>query len=172
MVVRWLHYKYTTPALHSEINVCRSPVLECGKCRKLRVDGIALDRHMSEGGLDVAREEIEMMTGEQLPCAPRWIEADTLGERFDNGSIKRSTLVLAVKSKRAADAILTKGLSFGSRRHEAERFWERGEGEICIRCCGRGHFGKCTEEEKCFVCAGEHEGCQAPVLRRRLWQEV
>lgn len=66
---------------------------------KLRVHGVALDRYMTEGGLDVAREEIELMTSEQLPYAPRWIKSDTLAERFDSGSIKRSTLVLTVKSK-------------------------------------------------------------------------
>lgn len=33
--------------------------------RKLRVHGVALDRYMSEGGLEVARDEIELMTGEQ-----------------------------------------------------------------------------------------------------------
>lgn len=39
--------------------------------RKLRVHGAALDRYMAEGELDLAREEIELMTGEQLPYAPR-----------------------------------------------------------------------------------------------------
>lgn len=29
-----------------------------------------------------------------------------------------------------------------------------------MRCCGLGHFGKCTEEGRCFVCTGEHEGSQ------------
>jgi hypothetical protein len=29
---------------------------------------------------------------------------------------------------------------------------------MCMRCCGRDHFGKCAEEAKCFVCAGDHEG--------------
>jgi hypothetical protein len=125
---------------------------------KLRVHGVELDRYMSEGGLDVAREEIELMTGEQLPFAPRWIKGDTLAERFNSGSIKRSTLVLTVKSKKAADVIMAKGLTFGGRRHEVERFWERGEGGMCMRCCGRDHFGQCTGDPKCFVCAGDHEG--------------
>lgn len=128
------------------------------KWLKLRVHGVALDRYMTEGGLDVAREEIELMAGEQLPYAPRWIKGDTLAERFDSGSIKRSTLVLTVKSKKAADVIMAKGLTFGGRRHEVERFWERGEGGMCMRCCGRDHFGQCTEDPKCFVCAGDHEG--------------
>jgi hypothetical protein len=125
---------------------------------KLRVHGVALDRYMTEGGLEQARREIELMTGEQLPYAPRWIKGDTLGERYENGTIKRSTLVLTVKSKRAADTIMAKGLSFGGRRHEAERFWERGQGGMCMRCCGRDHFRKCIEEAKCFVCAGTYEG--------------
>lgn len=125
---------------------------------KLRVHGVALDRYMVEGGLDLARKERELMTGEQLPYAPRWIKGDTLGERYESGTIKRSTLVLTVKSKKVADAIQAKVLSFGGRRHEAERFWERGQGGMCARCCGRDHFGKCVEEAKCFICAGKHEG--------------
>lgn len=129
-----------------------------GKWLKPRVHGVALDRYITEGRLDVAREEIELMTGEQLPYAPRWIKRDTLAERFDNGSIRRSTLVLTVKSKNAADAVLAKGLNFRGRCHEAERFWERGEGGMCMRCCGRDHFGQCTEGPKCFVYAGDHEG--------------
>jgi hypothetical protein len=126
-------------------------------CR-LRVHGVALDRYMTEGGLELARREIELMTGEQLPYAPRWIKGDTLGERYENGTIERSTLVLTAKSKQAADTMVAKGLSFGGRRHEAERFWERGQGGMCMRCCGRDHFGKCAGEAKCFVCAGKHEG--------------
>ena len=141
------------------------------KWLKLRVHGVELDRYMSEGGLDVAREEIELMTGEQLPFAPRWIKGDTLAERFNSGSIKRSTLVLTMKSKKAADVIMAKGLSFGGRRHEVERFWERGEGGMCMRCCGRDHFGQCAEDPKCFVCAGDHEGnkheCTAEGCRKR-----
>jgi hypothetical protein len=89
-------------------------------CR-LRVHGVALDRYMAEGGLELARREIELMTGEQLPYAPRWIKEDTLRERYEQGTIKRSTLVLTVKSTQAADTIIAKGLSFGGRRHETER---------------------------------------------------
>ena len=141
------------------------------KWLKLRVHGVALDRYMNEGGLEIAREEIELMTGEHLPFAPRWIKGDTLAERYESGSIKRSTLVLTVKSKKAADVILAKGLSFGGRRHEVERFWERGEGGMCMRCCGRDHFGQCTEDPKCFVCAGDHEGskheCKAEGCSKR-----
>jgi hypothetical protein len=113
---------------------------------------------MAEDGLELARREIELMTGEQLPYAPRWIKGDMLGERYENGTIKRSTLVLTVKSKQAADTIIAKGLSFGGRRHETERFWEQVQGGICMLCYGRDHFGKCVEEAKCFVCTGKHEG--------------
>jgi len=78
---------------------------------------------------------------------------------------------LTVKSKQAADTIMAKGLSFGGRRHEAERFWERGQGGMCMRCCGRDHFGKCVEEAKCFICAGKHEGskheCSVESCRKR-----
>jgi hypothetical protein len=65
-----------------------------------------------------------------------------------------------VKAKHAADAILAKGLSFDGRCHEAERFWESGEGRTCMQCCRRDHFGKCTEMARCYICAGEHEGAK------------
>jgi hypothetical protein len=41
------------------------------KWRKLRIYRVALDRYISKGRLDVAREEIELMIGEQLPYALR-----------------------------------------------------------------------------------------------------
>jgi hypothetical protein len=125
---------------------------------KLRVHVVALDRYMTDGRLELGRREIELMTGEQLPYAPWWIKGDTLGERYENGTIKRSTLILTVKSKQAADTIIAKGLSFGGRRHETERFWERGQGGMCMLCCGRDQFENCVEEAKCFVCAGNHDG--------------
>jgi hypothetical protein len=152
-----------TPAVMSVMQKLDPAVINVEKTekwRKLRVHRVALDRYMSEGGLEVAREEIELMTGEQLLYALRWIKGETLGERFDSGTIKRSTLVLTVKSKQAADAILAKGLSFGGRRHEAERFWEREEGRMCTYCCSRDHVGKCVEEARCFVCAEGHEGAK------------
>lgn len=40
-----------------------------------------------------------------------------------------------------------------------------------MRCCGREHFGQCTEDPKCFICAGEHEGskheCTAEGCKKR-----
>jgi hypothetical protein len=62
------------------------------------------------------------MTSEQLLYALRWIKGETLSKRFDSRTIKRSTLVLTVKSKQAVDAILAKGLSFSGRRYKVERF--------------------------------------------------
>jgi hypothetical protein len=125
------------------------------KWLKLRVHSIALGRYMR---LEVAREEIELMAGEHLPFVPRWIKGDTLAECYESGSIKRSILVSTVKSEKAADAIVAKGLSFKGRHHEIERFRERGRGGMCMRCCGRDHFGQCTEDPKYFVCVGDHKG--------------
>jgi hypothetical protein len=130
------------------------------KWRKLRVHGVSLDRYLGEGGLDLAKQEIELMTGETLPYAPRWIRSQTLEERFHSGTVARSTLVVTFRSKNAADTIMAKGLSFGGRRHEAEKFWMKGEGGICVQCCGRDHFGKCNETAKCYVCAEQHKGSE------------
>lgn len=130
------------------------------KWRKLRVHGVSLDRYLGDGGLDLARGEIELMTGESLPYAPRWIRSEGLEERFHSGTVTRSTLVMTVKSNKAADTILAKGLSFGGRRHEAEKFWTNGEGGICMQCCGHDHFGKCKEAARCYVCAEEHKGSE------------
>jgi len=153
-----LEYAPTVMAAVQKLDSAVIDVEKTEKWRKLRVHGVALDRYLTESGLDLAREEIEVMTGSQLPYAPRWIKGDTLAERFDSGAIKRSTLVLTVKTKHAADTIMAKGLSFGGRRHEAERFWTKGEGSMCMQCCGQDHFGRCPELAKCYICAGDHEG--------------
>ena len=77
---------------------------------------------MAEGGLELAQQEIELMIGKRLLYALQWIKGDTLGKRYKNGTIKRSMLVLTVKSKQVADTIIAKGLSFSRRRHKVERF--------------------------------------------------
>jgi len=56
-----------TPAVMSAVQKLDPAAINIEKTekwQKLRVHGVALDRYMSEGGLDVAREEIEMMTCE------------------------------------------------------------------------------------------------------------
>jgi len=63
-----------TPAVMSTVQKLDPAVINIGKIEKwckLRVHGVALDGYMSEDGLDVAREEIELMTGEQLSYALR-----------------------------------------------------------------------------------------------------
>jgi hypothetical protein len=55
------------------------------KWPKLRVHSIALGRYMSEGGLEVAREEIELMTGEHLHFTPHWIKGDTFANMIRRG---------------------------------------------------------------------------------------
>lgn len=142
------------------------------KWRKLRIHGVALDRYLNEEGLELAREEIELMSGISLAYRPHWIKSDMLEERFESGAIKQSALVVTVKSQEVADTLLAKGLSFGGKRHEVERFWLAGEGGICTHCCGPDHFGRCSEPAKCFVCAGKHEGikhrCTAAGCGKRL----
>lgn len=142
-----------------EVDPTITDVEKTERWRKMRVHGVTLDRYLKEGGLGLAREEIEL-TGVPLAYEPHWIKNDTLAERFHTGAIKQSTLVVTVKSKQASDTMLAKGLLFGGKRHEVERFWLPGEGGICTHCCGPDHFGKCTEQAKCFVCAGEHEGAK------------
>ena len=111
------------------------------KWLKLRVYSVALDCYMNEGRLEVVQEEIELIIGEHLPFVLHWIKGNTLARRYESGSIKRLILVLTIKSKKAADMILAKRLSFEGRRYEVERFWEQGEGSMCMRCYSRDHFG-------------------------------
>lgn len=58
------------PTVMAAVQIFDPEVVCMGKTerwRKSRVHGVALDRYVNEGGLDVAREEIELMTGELLP---------------------------------------------------------------------------------------------------------
>lgn len=155
-----LEYAATVTAAARDLDPAVVEVEKTEKWRKLRVHGVSLDRYLGDGGLELAKQEIELMTGEALPYAPRWIRSQTLEERFHSGTVARSTLVVTFRSKNAADTIMAKGLSFGGRRHEAEKFWTKGEGGICMQCCGRDHFGKCSETAKCYVCAEQHKGLE------------
>jgi hypothetical protein len=48
------------------------------KWLKVRVHSVALGRYISEDGPEVAPEEIELMTGENLLFAARWTKGDTV----------------------------------------------------------------------------------------------
>ncbi|KHN93671.1 Endonuclease/exonuclease/phosphatase [Metarhizium album ARSEF 1941] len=76
------------------------------KWRKLRVHGVALDRYTAEGGLKLAREEIELMTGEQLPYPPRWLKGDSLGVSVLQHNCNRT----AVSTTAALEAALERGV--------------------------------------------------------------
>ncbi|KAI6983508.1 hypothetical protein KC321_g63 [Hortaea werneckii] len=97
----------------------------------LKVHGVVLDRYLSEG-LEVGPEEFGLMTGKYLPFAPYWIKGNTLAEHCESGRIKRPTLALTAKSKKATDIILAKRLSFGGRHHKVEKSREQGGGSIYI----------------------------------------
>lgn len=133
-----LGYRQLALAAAHEVDPTIIDVEKTERWRKLRVHGVTLDRYLKEGGLALAREEIEL-TGVPLAYEPHWIKNDTLAERFHTGAIKQSTLVVTVKSKQASDTMLAKGLLFGGKRHEVERFWLPGEGGICTHCCGPDH---------------------------------
>ena len=166
-----LEYAATVLTSARALDPSVTEVEKTDRWRKLRVHGVSLDRYLCKGGLDLAREEIVLMTGERLPYAPRWIRSDGLEERFHSESITHSSLVVTVKSKALADTIMAKGLSFGGRRHEAGRFWTKREGGICTHCCGRDHFGKCDEAARCYVCAENHPGsehrCQTEICGKK-----
>lgn len=83
-------------------------------------------------------------------------------------TVTRSTLVVTMESETAADSILAKGLSFGGRRHEAEKFWMKGEGGIWVQCCGNDHFGKCNEAARCYVCTESGTLLSGEGLRREV----
>jgi hypothetical protein len=100
------------------------------------------------------------MAGTTLPYVPRWLNTGTLLEKFDSRTIKYLTIVVTVRSKQAANTMITKGLLFSGGRHEVEKFWEKREGGICIHCYGRNHFSKCVELAKCCICAEQHKGSE------------
>lgn len=48
------------------------------KWLKVRVHSVALGRYISEDGPEVAQDETELMTGENLLSAARWTKGDTV----------------------------------------------------------------------------------------------
>jgi DNA-binding ferritin-like protein len=62
-----LRYAPAVMAAVQKLDPTVTNVEKTERWRKLRVHGVALDRYMTENGLDLLREEIEVMTGSQLP---------------------------------------------------------------------------------------------------------
>jgi hypothetical protein len=50
------------------------------KWLKVRAHSVARGPYMSEGGLEMTREDIELMKGERLPSAPLRIKGNTLAD--------------------------------------------------------------------------------------------
>jgi hypothetical protein len=93
------------PAVMAAVQKLDADVVYMDKTEKWckpRVPGVALDRYMTAGGLELARREIELMTGEQLPYAPRWIKEDTLSERYEQVTIKRSLYAVPPCERRSS----------------------------------------------------------------------
>jgi hypothetical protein len=114
---------------------------------------VALSRYLPAGGLELAKEEIEVQSQIQLPYTPRWLKPIST---LEEGNTQRSTLVVTIRDKQLANKLIQTGLYFGGTRHIVEKYWESGKGEICPRCCKFGHYEGCTEEAKCYLCAGPH----------------
>jgi hypothetical protein len=90
---------------------------------------------------------------------------------MDNEGVYSSSVVIAVRSPKAAERLLAKGVSIGGSLKKATRFERSGPDVLCLRCCEWGHAAhQCDSAPKCRLCAGSHqeeehkcivEGCKA-----------
>ena len=80
---------------------------------------MALARYLLLGGLELAKEEIEIQNQIQLPYLPRWLKPkDTLLD----GSVQKSTLVVTIRDRQLANKLAQAGLYFGGVRHRVEKY--------------------------------------------------
>lgn len=128
--------------------------------QRLKVHGMALDRYLGSGKLELLKREVESSTGIQLKTMPRWlISENRLKEEQKKGSKTGSAIVITVSNEIEAKRLLANGLRFGGAVKKVEKYWEAGPGSVCMRCCGIGHErqGSCGDRpEKCVMCAGAH----------------
>jgi hypothetical protein len=58
---------------------------------------VSLDRYIDDEGLNIAREEVELITGMALLYVLRWTNSETLTKRCASSTIKHLTLVVVSK---------------------------------------------------------------------------
>src|SRR5438105_2530926 len=58
-----------------------------------------------------------------------------------------------MRNKLEADKLIAKRLYFGGYNHTADRYWETGPEEICLKCLEYGHtsYRGCSRTPKCYI---------------------
>jgi hypothetical protein len=83
---------------------------------------VSLNRYLHSAGINLLKEEIESITGLDMPNNPQWINENKVEERFNNKKIAFSFIIITVYIKAQAESYIAKGIDFGGRTYKVERF--------------------------------------------------
>ena len=137
---------------------------------------IPVDRYLGRGsgGTEMLREELEAENvGIRFPSPIRWLSgALSVKARHHEGTIKASSVVLAVADEDTFRLVRKGGLRLQGRKYEVEAYEEVRRDVACGHCCEWGHIEpQCPRTAaRCGWCAEGHttkhhrcpvEGCRA-----------
>jgi hypothetical protein len=126
--------------------------------QRVKVHRVPIQRYMnSNHGLELAREEIELVNSVKLKRDPTWLKSP---KALRAGNQRFSTIVVTVGSREEARGLLKAGLEFGGHHYKTEAYLDTNPESVCARCCGIGHssYWECKNQPpKCTICAGDHE---------------
>lgn len=111
----------------------------------IKVHAIPVARFVGKGsnGTEALREELEAENeGLPIPSAIRWLSgAASVKTRYNEGIIKASSMVLAVKDEETYRLVRRAGLRLQDRRYDTEAYEEVRPDVRCGHCSGWGHIG-------------------------------
>jgi len=126
---------------------------------RLKIRAVPLRRYIGKGteGLQKMREEFEAANKRiGIPTQVRWLaNPRTVRERWQNGEISASSVVLVVKGSKVAQSLVKKGIKGAGVWDPVKTYTNEGLDSRCELCCGWGHIeNKCGRKPKCGYCSG------------------
>lgn len=119
-----------------------------------------LERYLGERKMELLKIEVESSTGVQLKTIPRWlIYEDRLRKKQELGNYRGLSIVITVANNSDAIYLCAKRQRFRGALKLVERYWEAGEGSVCLICYGISHewLGRCGERLSQYtICVGPY----------------
>jgi hypothetical protein len=124
------------------------------------VHNFPLEHYFWHGSLGQLKEEIQAENaGVIIPGPVRWIKSvKAIGDEWDKGAIKHSSIILNIKDKVAVQKMLKHEIRIAGKSHQPEIHVREGLDSQCQLCNKWGHTQhKCTKTEPiCGICAEKH----------------